>query len=342
MERKMGKIVATLMLLVLVLTLCSGCSESAYTKVEMTFAQPHTEEVIYYNYSYEEYEFEKLEAVTAEWQEFLDTNGQALVDFLNEEYGSDWKYEPITAYGVDLSESGINFNIGGIYGPVEDCIYLDADMLSKSPSELTAEERGHVIHEEEHYIRALNTGDVVFGLKKGSGKVGRVFNEAMTNFICYKWLIVNGDVDAAQRYWEDGYATGMFFCQELELIIPDLVVYYLEDDIKSLSKDFNNLAKAHIKSSENNMFEAWLWQADKQYDAEHSFKTQQSQEAMIECMYYFLGNTEILAAMTEKSYGADFISNFKAYDEVYWETTYCIDDQFILYFETLFYEEIEE
>lgn len=334
------RLLACILAAILLLTACS--TAPTYPKMEMVFTVPGSPTPQYYNFVSDEWDFSHYTPLTAEWTEFLNATYSAQVEFMNETYGADWAYEPVEAYGVDMSESTVGFAINGVFDPNTNQVYLNEDMLRLSPENISPDQMGHIVHEGFHYLVYINCGTLVFGLSKGKAVLGRVFSESMTNLASIKWLNHIGYTDAAMSYMSNGYATGTALCQMLELACPDLLSAYAKADFKEINKRFNSLCSQHIQGENTgDMFATWLYSFDLLYDAEHRFKSTGNEMDLQMSMYYFLQNAEILAAITHDSHSAEFFQYMVTYDQAYNDGVYTETPTFIDYFGTLFYTEPE-
>lgn len=333
----MKKILALIMAMLLAMNI-AGCS-TEYEKRELVYTNEMNEKPEYTKAEFPSYEFNDKKELNDIWKDEINRTANELVSFLNAEYDAEWNYNSVEAYAVDLSEAGISFSIGGIYDSNEKCIYIDNTLSNKSPENMTDAEIGFIVHEILHYLKDNNTGTPMFCLSKGEKILGFYFTEGMTNFICEKYFQSKGMNAPVEHYKKNGYASLMYLCRQLEISFPDLISYYCQDNIKSFEKEFNSLAKKHIENGRN-MFAIWLSQLDNMYLAEHDVKSGDN-SAMTLAMGYLLANTEIVAAITEKSYSDKFIENFEEYDIYYWGKSFTATDDFTQYFKELFYEEIK-
>lgn len=325
-----------IIMIIISATNITGCGET-YEKRKLTFTEELSENPQFFAPISQEFNFTNQEPITGIWAEKLEYYAEEMVEFLNANYDAEWNTINIKAYAVELEEAGIDFSVGGIYDPDTKSIYLDKKLVATNPEEITAKHLGFVVHEILHFLKDSNTGEPTFCLHKGKKILGFYFTEGMTNYICERYFEKIGEEDAIKIYNETGYASLTYLSRQLEFSIPRLIKYYCSDDIDGLEKEFNKLAKLHIKDG-SEMFETWMFQVDNMYRKEHEVKAG-DESAMLEAMLYVLSNTEIIAAITEKEYLDEFIKNFEEYDDNYWGVTFTVSPQFTDYFQTLFYEE---
>ena len=333
------KVLSIIMLIIILIT--TACStNSSYDKKEMKFNMGTN--VKYYTPIYSENEFSKKEIASNKWKIQIEKMALEIVQFVNEKYSLNWKYEPLDIYFIDLNEVKIGFEIGGMYDLNEECIYLSQELENKNYDEISDTEKGFIYHEILHYLKHLNTGKVSFCFENGKKTVGHIITEGATNMILQDFFEYFNMENLKNIFRSNGYASVTLFCEQLQLIFPDFGKWYCEHNVKKFYDEFGRATNKHIEGK--NIHEVFMQQMDIMYENEHLAK-KQSEEGMYQYMGNFLSNMEILSAITSESKAEQFEENFRKYDKFYCGgNTYFTEETsgFMEYFSTLFYNETNE
>lgn len=167
-----------------------------------------------------------------------------LCQFMNEEYDANWDYEPILVYVSDVTNN-IDSDIlkyGACY--YQGKIYIDLSL----GNELEGQLRYIVAHELLHYLYDINTNNYVFALENNQAKgcyVGAYLNEAFIDALARKYMLKN-DPDIEQDLLTSGYKYTRLLVDLMELSIPDLFMYFINNDIAGLQAEIDRCSREKL------------------------------------------------------------------------------------------------
>lgn len=164
--------------------------------------------------------------------------GTDIVTYINEVYGTRWVYEYVVIGMYDFSNT--EFSKYNAYYSTEDYVlYLNSDY------QYDASGINYIVtHELIHYIRQLNIGTADFQYDNTNG-LGNFMMEALTDLLTIELFNETEDV---QKFFinNSSYCYSVVSMQILQLSIPSLMKYYLENDMDSLEKEFNELSNKYV------------------------------------------------------------------------------------------------
>lgn len=256
--------IVTTLVFVLVLGGCSNSKSTSNYKVPKYGIQKEEEfRVVYVDVldnldNLDNKEFPVGTDVTFDVGSSIDYYGDKIVDFVNENYDLHWIYEPIQVISGDFSNTDY-YSYNAFYIPNSGIMYIN-----ESPSiTINKEEIQYIyVHELIHYLRDINIGTCDFLYSEHDG-LGKYTMETLTDLLTIK---IFGTEEAEEFFLtKSGYSYSVVGMEILELAIPDLIEYYLKNDMKGLENQYNSISEKYVDMTEvdiENPFMNFLYVVD--------------------------------------------------------------------------------
>ena len=202
----------------------------------------------------EELEIEFLDPQKADEEktEMVNSKGKEIVDFINENYNTNWNYKPIEVFTATGTKQS-SFGWAGQY--YNGAIYLNWDLITSDEGKFC------LSHEIIHYLMDLNSSTPYRGIMTSDNKkIGCYFHEAVTEYINAKYLENNSD-DIWKGEWvnSSAYFLGVFAIDVLTDVVPGAVNMILNNDLETLENEFNEkFWKNNEKVKEFNPFQSYV------------------------------------------------------------------------------------
>lgn len=194
------------------------------------------------------------DAVKAEEDFQVEVNNlsEDLCQYINEIYDMSWKAVPIDSYVANVTEN-IPDNTPIKYGACyyKGKLYIDSSLGNKLKGQL----RYVVSHELFHYLYEINSKKERFALKNGDLYTGVYLEEAFIDSLAKKYMLMNFP-DMDENLLKSGYKIPRLCVDLMELSIPNLFFYFLNNDIQGMQKEIDRYSKTKLVCEESS-FEIW-------------------------------------------------------------------------------------
>lgn len=234
-------------------------------------------------------------SMRVKFNEDVDNYGERIVDFINENYNLNWLYEPIEVISADfLNTDYYIYNV--FYVPNSGIMYINENPYYDLDEEIL---QYIYVRELIHYIRDLNVGTSNF-IYPNQDALGKYSTGTLTDLLTMKFF---GTKEAEEFFLTKScYSYSTVGMQILELAIPDLMKYYLLNDMKGLEKEYNSIAKKYVDMSKleiDNPFMNFLYMVDANQIAYKNFLKASSRSNSEDIQKYFKYHSRYLIGVYE-------------------------------------------
>lgn len=168
----------------------------------------------------------------------IDSYANQIVEYIEQEYNIIWIYESIQVMSADFSNTKF-YAYNALYIPKTGIIYINENNKYIDSKDL----KYIYVHELIHYLRDINVGTCNFYFPEYDG-LGKYTMEALTDLLTIK---IFGTEEAKEFFLtKSSYSYSIVGMEILELAIPELLEYYLKDDMKSLENEYNTLSEKYV------------------------------------------------------------------------------------------------
>lgn len=167
--------------------------------------------------------------------------GENLVKYINKTYDMNWAYEYVPVKMYDFTNTKFA-KYNAYYSEPDYAIYLNSNFSFEISG------IDYILaHELIHYIRHLNIGTTNFHYKN-TDVLGYYTMEALTELIV---IDAFGGTEEVEKFFvnNSAYCYQVTTMKILRMSIPNLIKYYLNNDMSSFEKDFNKLSKKYVDFS---------------------------------------------------------------------------------------------